>query len=347
MSANPEMVTLARVSRGFSISGLASDMDVPAMTLSRYESGKSSVPESFVGRISGCLDYPTGFFYQRSGTVSGAGSDGIFHRKRRSAGARVLSRAYALAEIRRHEVAKLAPAGEFVPVPKFPSTDYDDPAKVARTVRARWRMPMGPVFNLTRLLESNGVAVFSHDFGTGFIDGFTQLSPDAPPVIHMNSALAPDRWRWTLAHELGHIVLHSDFSSDPGLVEEEANLFASEFLTPAYEIGPSLSGLCESSLYLLKTEWGVSMQSLIMLAHRIGAIPDHRKRSLFIWLSRSGYRKREPDFLDPPGEAPALPLRLVLRYAAQFGYDRASMLDYLCIGERDFALYYGAGDTVV
>ena len=343
MEVNPEMVALGRVSRGWSASRLAGALGVSSAALSRYESGKVAVPGDLVDPLAACLDYPVSFFVRRFVPVFGVGPDIVYHRKRSSAGKRVLAQAYGLAEVRRLEAQKLATVAGLPRVARYPSERFTDPAKVARTLRARWGVPMGPVFNLTRLAEANGVIIYPHDFGTRYIDGFMHISSDDLSVIHMNCALPPDRWRWTLAHELGHLVMHRDFPSDAADVEREANDFAAEFLAPAYEIGPSLVNLNESALFRLKAEWRISMSSLIMRASDLGLIDAYGKQRLFVWLSKSGYRTREPDQLDPPVELPSLPAKMVLRCVAEFGYDRAGLLDYLSIGERDFDFYYGNG----
>lgn len=343
MEVNPELISLARNSRGMSASQLAGELGVSSATLSRYESGKFPFPEHLVQPLVSRLDYPVSFFVRRFAPVLGVGPDSVYHRKRSSAGKRALVRAYGLAEVRRLEAHKLEPFADLPAAPRYPSERYDDPAKVARTVRAKWGVPMGPVFNLTRLVETNGVIVYSHDFGTRYIDGFMHISSDGLSVIHMNRDLPPDRWRWTLAHELGHLVMHRDFPSDSGDVEGQANAFASEFLAPAYEIGASLVNLDESALFRLKAEWRISMSALIMRASDLGIIDSYRKRRLFIWLSKSGYLSREPDHLNPPVEFPALPARMVLRCVAELGFDRPGLLDYLAIGEQDFEAYYGNG----
>ena len=337
------MVALARVSRGVNATQLAGALGVSSAALSRYESGKIAFPEDRVELLESYLDYPASFFLRAYVPVFGVGPGSVYHRKRASAGKRLLARAYGLAEVRRLEAQKLEPFAGLPAVPRYPSERYADPAKVARTLRAKWGVPMGPVFNLTRLVETNGVVIYSHDFGTRYIDAFMQLSGGDLSVIHISRDLPPDRWRWTLAHELGHLIMHRDFPSDADDVEREADAFAAEFLAPSYEIGPSLTNLDESSLFRLKSEWLISMSSLIMRASALGLLDAYRKRRLFIWLSKSGYRTREPEYLDPPVEYPALPARLALRCVAELGYDRTQLLDYLCIGEGDFAEYYRDG----
>lgn len=82
-------------------------------------------------------------------------------------------------------------------------------ADAARTVRMQWRMPIGPVRSLIRWLEATGCLVIEEDFGTTRVDGMCHWVDDHP-VILLNCAAPTDRKRLTLAHELGHLVLHSE-----------------------------------------------------------------------------------------------------------------------------------------
>lgn len=338
---NPEMVTLARKSRGKSQSELANGIGMTPAAISRYEAGLKEISEPVIALIGDKLDYPIGFFKQTP-EVQGPGPDGIFHRKRQSVRVGTLAKAYALAEIRRQETAKLLVAcpWEPPPVPAYDVEDFGDPAKVARTVRAMWQLPSGPVFNMTRAMEKGGFVIFAHDFGTRQIDGFSVRSQGAPPMVHMNKDLPPDRWRWTLAHELGHIVLHFDPLIPEKVAEDQANEFASEFLAPAHEIAPLLTGLDTHQLAMLKAEWKISMQALIMRAYQLGTITAKKKTALFTLLTSKGYRTREPEHLSPPAEPVMLPFRMVRYHLTHLGYRRDELLELMAIGEDDFQSYY-------
>ncbi|NQX16879.1 ImmA/IrrE family metallo-endopeptidase [Rathayibacter sp. VKM Ac-2857] len=82
--------------------------------------------------------------------------------------------------------------------------------------------------------------------------------------------------------------------------------FAAEFLMPAHVIGPELSSLTLGKLSDLKAEWGVSMQSVLERAHRMGKVTSEERRRLHRQLGARDWRIREPgsDLLAP--ESPAL-----------------------------------------
>lgn len=78
------------------------------------------------------------------------------------------------------------------------------------------------------------------DLGNQRVDGLSQWTADHP-VIVVNSANPTDRIRWTLAHEIGHLVLHREDSTDD--MEKEADAFAAEFLMPEILIRSELANL--------------------------------------------------------------------------------------------------------
>ena len=172
---NPEALGLGRKSRGLTQGKLAALVGISAARWSRIESGITAlrVEDSCVSRICEVLDYPVRFFHRDVGYRSPA-KDGVFHRKRASVRQGKLDEVYALAEIRRHEIARLLEADPRpFAVPEYPVELFEDnPAKIARSVRADWNLPTGPVFNMTEILEDAGCVVIAHDFGTRGIDGF-------------------------------------------------------------------------------------------------------------------------------------------------------------------------------
>ena len=245
---NPEMITLARKSRAKTQKELAEATQIAQSAISRYEAGVSEADEITIEQIAKVLDYPISFFTQPE-IVRGGGLSELFHRKRAKLTITAMHQSYALAEVRRREIARLLESVEEPPqqAPSLPVGSFDNnPEKIARTVRALWQVPAGPVFNVTRTLEENGCIIIGHDFKSQLLDGFSYRSATLPPIFHLNRNMPPDRWRWTLAHELGHIVMHTELDSSEDMIpkegEDQANGFAGEFLAPGHELAPQPSG---------------------------------------------------------------------------------------------------------
>src|SRR5690606_3432814 len=95
-------------------------------------------------------------------------------------------------------------------VPRVDLSDHDgDVQQLARSIRIFWNLPSGPLDNITTLLESAGVIVIEHDFGSDKIDATSIRREGMPPLIFVRDSLPGDRLRFTLAHELGHLVMHT------------------------------------------------------------------------------------------------------------------------------------------
>ncbi len=202
-----------------------------------------------------------------------------------------------------------------------------------------WRLPLGPVASVTETIERAGGIIFSWSFGTNLIDAFSRWVPPSPPMFWINADAPPDRLRWTLCHELGHIIMHT-VGNLHECEEDEANIFASEFLMPAYEIKPRLVGLTFPKLAGLKLEWRVSIQALIMTANRLHVLSDRQKQHMFMQLSKAGYRTREPEELDPPIEEPKLFADIIQFHKRELEYTNASLSEALAMHEAEFVSLY-------
>ncbi len=96
-----------------------------------------------------------------------------------------------------------------------------------------------PIVNICKLLEDSGVKVGEQVVTTPGFYGLSVGKPDGGPAIVINtfSQIPVERWIYTAAHELGHIILHqTDFDVSKTMEEEnheiEADEFALEFLMP-------------------------------------------------------------------------------------------------------------------
>lgn len=343
---NPQLLTVARQTRRMTQAGLAERLGVAQGTVSKVEAGVLGVTAAELQGLSITLDYPQEFF-RLERRIEGPSSAELYHnRKRQKASVGLLQAIYATAAVREIHLEALLrswPASD-EDFPSFPIDEFNyTPPKIARTVRAIWRLPSGPVSNVTEAVESAGAIVLVCDFGTRLIDGFSRYRKNLPPFIFTNESLQPDRWRWTLAHELGHIVMHTAADPYPEM-EADANAFASEFLTPAQEIKPQLANISFDKLSGLKRHWKVSMQALLMRAHELELISSRQRRYMFMQLSKAGYRMREPEVLDPPEEPPSLLAEIVRFHSHDLSYSDEELRQLLAVGENDFNCWYSPGN---
>lgn len=177
---------------------------------------------------------------------------------------------------------------------------YEDgtPEEIAQMIRAAWKLPLGPLRDLTAAIESAGGIVVPCPLHKK-VDGLSLWVTPTPPLFFLNDQAPADRTRWTLAHEVGHVVMHRHARPD---IEEEADRFASELLMPADDIIDDLRNLTLPKAAALKLEWRVSIQSLVRRARDVGTISPDKYKSLCVQISRAGLRKTEPNPI--PHETP-------------------------------------------
>jgi len=228
-------------------------------------------------------------------------------------------------------------------LPRMDIEEYGSPEKIAALVRAHWRVPNGPIKNLTLLVEKAGALVAHSPLGGASISGVTFAVPGMPTLIVLNSDQPADRMRFSLAHELGHMVMHRFPTPN---MEQEANEFAVALLMPTADIRPYFVGrrIDLALLASLKPEWKVSMAALLMRAHKLGFLTDNQNVYLWKQISARGYRLREPPQLDFEPEQPELLNQIVQLHFDSLEYSQASLSQLLCVHEREFQdLYPRAG----
>lgn len=160
-----------------------------------------------------------------------------------------------------------------------------------------------------------------------------------PPLFFVNASASGDRLRYSLSHEMGHIVMHEVHTED---MEREANRFAAEFLMPANDIRSSLDGLSLPKLATLKPYWKVSMAALLKRATDLKKITERQVRYLWMQMGRLGYRTREPAELEIPVEKPTTLRELFDVYTDELNYSIADLSNLLDVFEHHVrADYFG------
>ncbi len=341
---NGGMLRLARQYRGFQQRDLAEEIGVDAAILSRAEN-KALVPSDHViGKCAEHLRVPRSFFFTQ---FEPSGIPLSFHamwRKRQSVSQRDRDRVLAEANIRGFHLRQLLSSVELNPelaLPRYEPGEYDDDCReIAKLVRRAWALPAGPLIDLTSYVERSGVFVFHVDLDYVDVDGLTVRLPATPPCIFLNKNLPADRMRFTLAHELGHLVMHQIPTPE---MERQANEFASGLLLPVDDLRPYFQQSRRIDLALLahlKPQWRVSMQSLLYAAGDMKVIGPGQAQMLWKMFSAHRYRLREPPELDFPRECTALDKRLIEAHLADLGYTLDELSTLLVFRPEDLQEMY-------
>lgn len=305
MTALGEVLETARRAQGLTQAELAEKTGITQAALSRYENDLREPEADALERLADALGVTVSFLIHAGRARGGMAMDAHM-RRRATAPPGTWRQLEARLNVYRWHASHLFEEVSLRAEQHIPTLDPLDvtPEQAARFVRTQWRMPAGPVRRLAQWLEAAGCLLIGEDFGTSRIDGLSQWVGDHP-IILFNDAIPVDRLRLTLAHELGHLVLHVDALSVDD-VEGQANAFAGEFLLPSEIIRPSLRNLKIGRLLDLKREYGVSMQALVERAYHLDLLSSTQRTSMYKMFSAKGWRTHEPGSGDIAPERPAL-----------------------------------------
>jgi len=345
MPFNRNMLNLARELRAMTQADLEAESGVSQPKISKIEGGVLTPTDDELTKIAAALRLPLPFFEHR-GPRPARGSTCLYHRKKQSARVRDLNRIHAQFAYMRMQVDELLAGVKIGAARSIFQIDIDsmngDVEKIAAIVRQTWGIPSGPVDNLTIAIEHAGIIVIRTPFDSNHIAAMSYWPDAGPPVIFVNAESPGDMLRFSLAHELGHLIMHAVPVGD---IEREANRFAAEFLMPRASVLSELASgpVTLQKLAALKLRWKVSIQALIVRAHDLSVITDRQYRSLMVQVGKMGWRTSEPVRVEP--EEPTVLRSIIDHYVHRKGYSTADLCSLTMSLEPEFRRRFLGEDT--
>ncbi|MBP7052004.1 MAG: ImmA/IrrE family metallo-endopeptidase [Phycisphaerae bacterium] len=303
----PHRLTEAREARCLSQAALAERIGMTRAAVCQYENGQRSPSREILLKISFGLAMPTHFFMQEDGyrvnTV-------VFFRSLASA-----TRSLRAQAVRRFEwlVRIVNRLRDFLDFPEMRIPQFDvpcDPRQItskriedlANTTRRNMGLGSGPISNITWLLENHGAIITHYGLNSPALDAFSNWCEGTPFLVLNAQEGTAVRWRYDLAHELGHMILHrvvdAELLDDPSifrLIEGQANHFAGAFLLPEGTFGQTLPyAVTLDTLVAVKSKWKVSVAAMVMRLRNLNLISEKKKQRLFIAMSRRQWKNKEP-----------------------------------------------------
>ncbi|MEA2251624.1 MAG: hypothetical protein QOG70_1866 [Solirubrobacteraceae bacterium] len=337
-TANFRMVRLAREMREMSQTRLAYESRVPQASISRIEGNLRAATSEELAQISAALDVPPTFL-----TSPETPAAVPLFRKRAIRSATTNRKIQARINTAVLAARRLLDAGVDIETPfAFPQPGEipsDDPVNASRIVRRAWRMPNGRVDNLTALIEGGGGIVLHVDFGSDDASAAFVSAMDDPRLWFLVNTreTAGDRVRLSLAHELGHAVMHRYLPThDEARLEPDAYEFAIALLLPPEEFDRTIGG--EPTLRRardLKRAYWVSVQAIIKAARDRQLITASRYTSLYKQISARGWRRDEPDAI--PVEQPTVWPAALDVHRTRHGYTDDELAHLACLTPDDLA----------
>lgn len=292
----------ARLMKGFSLQDLADALDnqLSRQALHRYEKGEVMPDNDKINLLSKALDVNPDFFFRSTKVVLGE----VEFRK--------LSKmpqkeAALIKEITKEKLSRYLELEEILGLPnEFENyledfgivTEYKQVNEAAKLLRDKWNLGNGPIFNIVELLEDKKIKVVDLRVNDDF-DGLQTYVNETIPVVayNANKINKPDRIRFTLLHELAHLLITF---GDITLKQKETlcNQFAGAMLLPEetirMELGAHRNKLSINELGNIKKQYGISMQAIVMRAKDCGIINDHYTKQFFFLIKQMNWKVDEP-----------------------------------------------------
>ncbi len=300
MSFFPARLKSARLMNGLSLEGLAERLDhrVSRQALHKYEQNEMNPDAALLPPLCRVLGVPSDYFYREFSVDLGK----IAFRKLEKLTA--TEQKVAVEKTRDYlerylELESLL--GERMEATPFLHRKTGAALGVeqlALDVRKDFDLGGDPFSNVIEILEGQGVRVLEIALHEDF-SGMSTWVDGRIPVIVVNSVLDKKlyRKRFTVLHELGHLLLDIDHLPEKEQ-ERFCDAFAGALLLPEEslrtKLGQNRRHLLENELVLVKEEFGISVRAVLFRAKQAGIISEYEFRSHMILLSKRHGSKDEP-----------------------------------------------------
>ncbi|MCB9194853.1 MAG: ImmA/IrrE family metallo-endopeptidase [Flavobacteriales bacterium] len=293
----------ARLLSGLSLQDVADRLSksVTRQAIYRYEKGEVIPDSETIAELSNLFNVRTDFFFRTTTVEIGA----VEYRKLKIPAKEetrikeqtkdYLSRYLELEDILGIKVDFVNPLKDYPAV-----TEYANVNQAANILRDKWGLGSSAISNIAELLEDKNIKVLKIK-ADGRFDGLQTYANRKIPVIAYNINELDnkkDRIRFTLLHELAHLLLRFNESITHNQKEKLCHQFAGAMLFPdsaiKQELGEFRHRLSINELGNIKKQYGISMQAIVMRANICKIVNDNYKRQFFNMMEDNGWRIDEP-----------------------------------------------------
>jgi len=295
---------LARKMAGLSLQELSDALEnrVTKQSLSKYEMGLMNPSGNVLVAISNALNVKPDYFLKRDQVELGE----ILFRKKANLSKK---NEESIVEKVRDYVERYLEIENIVdvitefknPLKNFKITDKRDVEQAAIKLRREWDLGTDPIPNIIEMLELKGIKVLLID-DVDEIDGLAVFTSTDLPIVVVNTRNKPiERIRFTIIHELAHLLLNleQDILNNAKNVEIFCHLFSSCFLLPSEMllklIGSSKRTYIQiNELISIKEYFGISLRAIVHRLKELEIIIDSYYQRWMIYMSKTYGAKEEP-----------------------------------------------------
>lgn len=175
-----------------------------------------------------------------------------------------------------------------------------DVEQAAIKLRLEWNLGDKPIANIVEMLELKGIKVVLID-DVDALDGLSVFTSTGIPIVVVNrKGKSIERIRFTIIHELAHLLLNLSVLGDNHKLEEEwCHFFSSCFLIPSNMLLKMIGGGKRSYIYIneiikIKEYFGISIRAIVHRLRELGIITDNYYQRWVVYMSKTYGQKGEP-----------------------------------------------------
>ncbi len=297
----------ARKAMGYSMEKLAREVGISKQMISKYEKGKSLPGSGLLIKLSEVLGVSPGYFFEEPMVLENE----IKFRKKAKLPKREQEKIlYFMSQrLEKYLLVEniLGMDSRFISPLKEDEANLlkrFNPAnaeRLAETVRKNWEIGKDPIANVIYLLEEFRIKVIeieNKDKEDNRFDGLAGIMDNEIAVIVTKKHDYIERKRFTLLHELGHLLINRYAEKLPDEKTEEAfcNRFAGAMLLPREVVieyfGRKPRALYLSELAFVQEKYGISIRAIMYRLKDLGIISERKFQSFFKHLNgNKNYKK--------------------------------------------------------
>jgi Zn-dependent peptidase ImmA (M78 family)/DNA-binding XRE family transcriptional regulator len=299
---------VAREFRGLAQRELAEQVAASPTLISLLETGKRDRPSpDLIEAFGDILGFAPEFFYRPIEDVFQDHECSFRHR--RAASERLKTQIRAHATLIGMVISRLQFVLKFpkLDLPKIHASTSEEIEDAAENARMHWKLDLdAPIHQIARVLEHAGVIIVSHVVQSPTVDAFSRNGRIS--IIFLNKAIpSTSRWNFDIAHECGHLIMHSGLVT--GTVESEAaaDRFASAFLLPRKAFSREFRARPFSweHVFKLKKRWRASAAAIVRRSYNLGLLRAADYRRAYKYISWKAWNTQGEPF-EPAFECPNL-----------------------------------------
>ncbi|MDI9863340.1 XRE family transcriptional regulator [Flectobacillus sp. DC10W] len=289
----------ARILQAMSLQDLADRIGVSKQMISKYEKGDSIPSSKMLIMLAKALEVKMDYFFLPSSVELGE----INFRKKNSFSVKKIN---SLKEKIKIELSNYLEIENILqinnsfenPVKRRKVSATNDIEEIVSDLRIEWEIGFDPIHNIIQLLEDKEIKIIEINEPENNFDGLATIINGKYPVVVLNKSFSVERKRFTLLHELGHLLLELP-ECDVKFEENICNRFAAEFLFPQNlvikEFGSKRESISFRELVEVQKKYGISIRAIIYRLKDANIFSENRLTEFYKKLNFNPALKKEID----------------------------------------------------